>query len=45
MGNIPLYNFANHQSPEWLDMVADVAKDEYWGADKKVLELYLRANF
>lgn len=43
--DIPLYNFAYHQVPDWLDQVAEVAKSEYWGSGKKVLDLYLRANF
>jgi hypothetical protein len=43
--NVPLFNFAYHQHPTWLEQVAAVAKPEPWGGNHKVLELYLRANF
>jgi len=42
--SVPLFNFAFHPSGTW-DRVAEVAKDEPWGRNNKVLELYLRANF
>lgn len=43
--NIPLWNFAYHPHPAWLENIAAVAKPEPWGTNYKVLELYLRANF
>ena len=43
-GKVALYNFAYHK-PGWLDGIANVAKEEPWGKDNKILELYLRANF
>ncbi|MDG7000092.1 MAG: DUF3825 domain-containing protein [Nitrososphaerota archaeon] len=43
--NVPLWNFAYHPHPSWLESVAAVAKPEPWGTGYKVLELYLRANF
>lgn len=45
MRNIPLFDFASHPSPKWLEEVADTAKEEPWGKDKKILEIYLRSNF
>lgn len=45
LSNIPLWNFAYHPHPAWLENVAAVAKPEPWGTNHKVLELYLRANF
>lgn len=41
---VALFTFANH-FPDWLDHVLQHIKDEPWGHDNKVLELYLRANF
>jgi hypothetical protein len=42
---IPLYSFAYHKHPDWLDQLSLIAKPEPWGHRKKILELYLRANF
>lgn len=41
---VALYTFANH-APSWLETVFQNIRVEPWGKDKKVLELYLRANF
>ena len=43
--DVPLWNFAYHPFPSYLDDVSKVAKKEPWGKNKKVLELYLRTNF
>lgn len=43
--NVPLFDFANHPVPYWLEEIAAVAKEEPWGKNNKVLELYLRSNF
>lgn len=51
---VPLFSFAYHYRPRtgtgvadpgWLKDVAKAAKEEPWGRDFKVLDLYLRANF
>jgi hypothetical protein len=42
---VPLYGFGFHPYPDWLEEVAKIAKQEPWGKNYKVLELYLRANF
>jgi len=44
-GNIPLFNFGYHDKKDWLEKISKIAKEEPWGQDRKVLELYLRANF
>lgn len=41
---VALYTFANH-APGWLETVHQNLKEEPWGSGRKVLELYLRANF
>lgn len=43
--DVPLFNFAWHPVPKWLEKVAKISKSEPWGKNYKVLELYLRANF
>lgn len=45
MRNIPLFHFAFHPYPDWLEEIKKIAKDEPWGSNSKILELYLRANF
>ena len=45
MKNIPLFDFATHPVPKWLEEIAATAKEEPWGKKYKVLELYLRANY
>lgn len=40
----PLFKFANHD-PNWLEVVKENTKEEFWGEDLKVLEFYLRINF
>lgn len=42
--DIALFTFANH-APGWLETVHKNLREEKWGKDFKVLELYLRANF
>lgn len=41
---VALFTFAYHE-PGWLDIVHKNIRIEPWGKEKKVLELYLRANF
>jgi hypothetical protein len=43
--SIPLFDFANHSVPRWLEDIAGTAKEEPWGKKYKVLELFLRSNF
>jgi hypothetical protein len=43
--NVPLFSFGFHPYPNWLKEIAEIAKEEPWGKNFKVLELYLRANF
>ena len=45
MKSIPLFDFANHPVPKWLEEIAATAKEEPWGKKYKVLELYLRSSF
>jgi hypothetical protein len=40
----PLFAFAYHPWSSWGE-IAEVAKPEPWGAENKILELYIRANF
>ncbi len=42
---VALFSFAFHEHRIWLEKVASIAKPEPWGADNKILELYIRANF
>jgi len=42
---VPLFNFGFRRYPDGLNEIADIAKPEPWSANRKVLELYLRANF
>ncbi len=44
MINSPLFNFAFHTTG-WLDKIRGFAKEEPWGANNKVLEIYLKNNF
>lgn len=42
--SVPLFNFGYH-GMDWLEKISKTAKEEPWGQNYKVLELYLRANF
>jgi hypothetical protein len=44
MRNSALFDFAYH-GPEWLETVDFNTKDEPWGKNRKILEIYLRSNF
>ena len=42
--NPPMFQFAYHDS-SYLARVVDVVKEEPWGRNYKILDLYLKANF
>lgn len=42
--NPPMFQFAYHDN-SYLNRVVDVVKEEPWGRNYKILDLYLKANF
>jgi len=42
--SVPLFDFAFHK-PDWLKEVATSAKEEPWGNNYSILEIYLKSNF
>jgi len=42
--NPPMFQFAYHDT-SYLSRVVDVVKEEPWGRNNKILDLYLKANF